>query len=176
MVHLHGLAFALCLLLTAACTHTEFINVRDVPAHPTFTVLPANNYIAEVEFARRIEAALVGAGVSVLSPPPAVEVTNELSIQAGEAARIPGSADGRSSEAKQTTRFWSYDELTSTYVVNTIRYAKNHGQVRIEVRATREVVSVFQVYDNSLETRSRIIKKAIAALRKPADSAGGAAF
>ena len=55
-------------LLIAACSQTVFLVQRDVPSSPTFTVIPANDYLYQVDFATQIEGHLISCGVKVTLP------------------------------------------------------------------------------------------------------------
>lgn len=151
--------------LTGCITTTEFVQIRPVPAAPSFTVLPANEYLDEVEFARRIEAALVAAGVSVLSAPGTAFITKETTLRRGIASESSETKAEGSREEKETVRFLSYDNLEADYVVSTIYSGSGNGQVRIELRKTREVVTVFRVrYYSGPEDVEGQVKDAVEAI------------
>ena len=140
----------------------RFVVIRNVPLEPTFTVLPANRTSAEIAFANAVELAIVQANGRVLSPPHTAFVIEEHSLKADEIeSKMQGKSE-LSGESTRTLQYWAYDDLDATYVVNTIKWGNYNGQIKIENRKTREVLTVFTVRDE--ETFAPTIRTAIGAL------------
>lgn len=132
------------LFLVAGCfTNTAFVQVQPVPDAPSFTVLPANDVLDEVQFARRIEAALVSAGVIVLSPPPSA-IVHKGTFTGNASGQVEAGA-GRADAAAgwKTAQFVEYDGLESDYVVTTVYDGNGGGQIRISLRESQQVLTVF---------------------------------
>ena len=56
-------------LLGCATKTLEIVVLRDVPESPSFVVIPANDFLREVEFANSVEDAIISAGVRVVIRP-----------------------------------------------------------------------------------------------------------
>ena len=70
-------------VIIGCSTKTQFVVLRAVPESPSFVVIPANNYLNQVAFANEVEAAIIGAGVKVVSRPATKEITKEVAAEGG---------------------------------------------------------------------------------------------
>ena len=126
------------------CSKIQFVVLRDVPASPSFVVIPANDYLNQVAFANRIEEAIIGAGVKVVMfSRTTKEVTKEVAV-GGKIAAVEGSQVAqKSGEGKLTERYVvSLDEIKADYIVLTYSGSK---QIRVIKNQTREILAVLTV-------------------------------
>lgn len=120
----------------------QFVVLRDVPESPSFVVIPANNYLNEVEFANKVENAIISAGVKVVMRPATKDVTMEKTVQGAEGKRADDSALIKSADAKLIERYFdisSFNDIDADYIVLTYVTSK---QVKISKRETKEILAV----------------------------------
>ena len=156
----------LCLLLvifvltSAGCSQTHFVVLRSVPQSPSFVVIPANAYLHEVEFANKIEQAIINSGVKVVMRPSTKEVTTEQTIEEAK--------DSRASGVRLTERYFAFEEIDADYIVQT--YVSSH-QVKITKQETQEVLSVLTLTTPhnapSAEWRRKFFTRALAKMGIP---------
>ena len=135
------LSFAVCL---AGCTPQtpQFVVFRDVPESPSFVVIPANNYLHEVEFANEVENAIIGAGLKVVMRPATKDVTTEKTVQGAEGKQTDDSALIQSADAKLIERYFgisSFEDIDADYIVQTY---VNSRQIKISKRETKEILAI----------------------------------
>lgn len=121
-------------LTTIGCGRTHFVVLRGVPQSPSFVVIPANSYLHEVEFANKIELAIISSGVKVVMRPSTKEVTTEQTIEEAKNSRASG--------VRLTERYFEFEEINADYIVQT--YAASQ-QVKITKRETQEVLTVLVI-------------------------------
>ena len=127
------------LLILTSCGSKEYIVLRDVPENPSFTVIPADNYLSEVTFANRIERYLISAGVKVIQRP------GMKHIQAEQSKAESQSTSDRSAESAGkvlTETYFMREPSTADYIVLTYRHSL---QVRIIKNKTQEVLTVLSL-------------------------------
>ena len=96
------MALAVFVLTMTGCARTKFVVLRDVPHAPSFVVIPANTYLHEVEFANKIERAIIGSGVKVVMLPSTKEVTTEQVIEETKGSQASG--------MRLTERYFEFEE------------------------------------------------------------------
>jgi hypothetical protein len=128
------LLFVIFVLTMAGCARTHFVVLRNVPHSPSFIVIPANAYLNEVEFANKIEQAIIGSGVKVVMRPSTREVTTEKTMEEAK--------DSQASGMRLTERYFAFEEFSADYIVQT--YVSSQ-QVKITKRETKEVLTVFSL-------------------------------
>jgi hypothetical protein len=155
---LFGIALVSCILSVVACSKTQFVVLRNVPESPSVTVIPANDYLREVEFANNVEEAIIGAGVKVVMRPSTKEVTTEKEVQETEG--------NRAAEAKLTERYFAWEDVQADYIVQTYVTSR---QMKITKKQTREVLAVLVVptYHASQEWREKVLYDALAKMGFP---------
>ena len=141
---------ALCAFVTfqsgCAVADPTFVVYRDVPENPTFVVLPATNYLYQVEFANTVEAVIIRAGAKVVDRPGTKEIVSEsklgqAQVQGGVTPSGTDAAGAKEAEAKRTERYFEYGEINADYIVQTYADAK---QVRIIKKDTGEILAVIE--------------------------------
>jgi len=147
------LSLTVAMVLLGGCTQTKqvYVTQRDVPAEPSFTVMPANFSGYQVTWANDIESVLINLGVRVLDRPGTVEVRTEEQLQAGETTSDQRQAIAESTE-KSRILAYSARDFSSTYLVQSFA---GTGQVRIVNIATDEVQASFTVGQMEIERSSR---------------------
>ncbi len=124
-------------------TQIQFVVLRDVPEFPSFVVIPANNYLNQVAFANAVEAAIISAGVKVVSRPATKEITKEVAVE-GKIQTIEGNqAAHKSGEGKLIERYAEFADIEADYIVLT--YA-NFRQIRIIKKQTAEILASIEVF------------------------------
>ena len=125
----------------AGCAHqtTQFVVLRDVPESPSFVVIPANNYLNEVEFANEVENAIIRAGLKVVMRPATKNVTMEKTVQGAEGKRTDDSALIQSADAKLIERYSTFEDIDADYIVQTYVTAR---QIKISKRETEEILAI----------------------------------
>lgn len=151
----------LCLLLVIfvltiiGCARTHFVVLRNVPHSPSFVVIPANAYLHEVEFANKIERAIIDSGVKVVMRPTTREVTTEKTIEEAK--------DSQASGMRLTERYFAFEEFSADYIVQTY---VSPQQVKITKRETQEVLAVFSLTippnTSAAEWRRKFFSRALA--------------
>ena len=159
--------------VTIGCSQTQFVVLRDVPESPSFVVIPANNYLSQVEFANEVEAAIIGAGVKVVMFSQASkEVTKEVAIE-GEIQAIEGNKAARKSgEGRLIERYVEFfEEIKADYIVLTYAGSK---QIRIIKRQPREILAVLNLSEdlymekgNQISYRRKLVADALASMGIP---------
>ncbi len=135
------LSLIIVVLTFISCTQQRFIVLRNVPQSPTFTVIPANNSLYQIEYANMVEGALLGTGVSVLSRPTIKQVTTKR--QLGESSLSDEELNQIDRDVERATlieKYRAYDGIMPDYLIAT--YAENE-RGRIEKTATDEVLASF---------------------------------
>ena len=128
-----------CLVVAGCAPKTElFVVLRDVPQDPSFTVIPANDYLYQIEFANKVEEYIISAGVKVVSRPALKEV---------EAKKEVGQEEAKSGEAKGahgtlTEKYIAFDETNADYIIST--YADSR-QIKIIKKTSKEILSTFEL-------------------------------
>lgn len=155
----------------AGCTPQtpQFVVFRDVPESPSFVVIPANNYLHEVEFANEVENAIIGAGLKVVMRPATKDVTMEKTVQGAEGKRTDDSALIQSADAKLIERYSTFEDIDADYIVQTY---VNSRQIKISKRETKEILAIVvaQMYADAtgkIQTWQRKLKKALAGMGIP---------
>jgi hypothetical protein len=146
---------------------TTFVVSRDVPNEPSFTVLPFNNYYKQIEFANRVEAALIELGVKVIKyNPQPKEITRKMGIELEadqEAADIMNIGEifitGKKEEAIAIETFIHYGEVKSNYIIYTDLWSE---RIKVVKKDSLEVLASFIVTDSlSTEDKEYNFKKVI---------------
>ena len=156
-------------VLGAGCAAEPFFVVlRDVPESPSFVVIPANEYLHEVEFANLVESSLLGANVKVVMRPGTKEVRTEETVQGAEGKQAQGVQSRRQADVKLIESYLQFEEIDADYIVRTY---VNSGQVRIAKKETREILAVFGFFPlEDYASKSNRIHKALAKMGIPAVS------
>jgi hypothetical protein len=141
-------------LLIAACSQTVFLVQRDVPSSPTFTVIPANDYLYQVDFATQIEGHLISCGVKVIVRPVSKEIETRKSASQTEAFQEKAGEK----EATQIERYHAVDETSADYIIQS--YAEANF-VKIIRRTTGEVLAAFEFKTGSRDPFSTTSSKTI---------------
>jgi len=128
-----------CLLLAGCGTNTVFVVQRDVPASPVFTVVPANDYMNQIDFANIVESYLLSAGAKVVQRPAWKEVKAEKQA-AGLAA--PSGIQVQGAQASMTEWFAAFDSTNADYFVLTFADTR---YIRIMQRSTKEILASFEL-------------------------------
>lgn len=127
------------LLFFAGCGRTQYIVLRDVPPSPSFVVIPANDYLYEVEFANHIENALISAGAKVVIRPATKEVMTEQTVRGLERRQTEGQQSNLGAGAKLTEKYVEYEDIDAGYIVRTYKTSR---QVKISKKETREILAI----------------------------------
>lgn len=108
------------LLTLAACSQTQtvFVNAREVPLSPKFMVLPSGNSASEIDYANKVESAVLDLGVSVVNRPS----TNLLALSP-ERSNV-------------------YDEVQADILI--LAYGTSE-RVRIMKKDTKEILASFEM-------------------------------
>ena len=149
----------------AGCGKTQFVALREVPESPSFVVIPANNFLHEVEFANNIENAIISAGLKVVMRPATKDVTTEKIIQDAEGKRTDDRTLIQSVDAKLIERYSAFEDIDTDYIVQTYVTLK---QVKIAKRETREILAILEIskFDRFPSWR-RTIRKALVEMGVP---------
>lgn len=126
------------LLILASCGSKEYIVLRDVPENPSFTVIPADNYLSEVSFANRIERYLISAGVKVIQRPGMKHIQTEQSKAERQSSALSAEEAGK----VLTETYFMREPTSADYIVLTYRHSL---QVRIIKNKTQEVLTVLSL-------------------------------
>lgn len=147
-------------LTMTGCARTKFVVLRDVPHSPSFVIIPANNYLHEVEFANKIEQAIIGSGVKIVMRPSTKEVTTEKVLEKAEGSQAAG--------MRLTERYFEFEKINADYIVQT--YVTSQ-QVKITKRETQEVLAVLGLttpYNTpAAEWRRKFFTRALAKMGIP---------
>jgi len=140
----HIIVFFLIVGALGGCAPRQvFVTLRDVPQQPTFVVIPANNIVYQVEYANRIEAALIASGVSVVSRPATKSIRTERQLTQAEA----GSEDKvETADATLIEEYRAYDDLGADYMISTFADSR---QIKIELVSTKEILAALTVRSSS---------------------------
>ena len=134
-----ALLFWVVVLAGCAPQTPQFVVLRDVPESPSFVVIPANDYLHEVEFANKVENAIISAGIKVVMRPATKDVTMERTVQGAEGKRTDDRTLIQSADAKLIERYSAFDDIDADYIVRTYVTSK---QVKISKRETEEILAV----------------------------------
>ena len=138
--NLLAIALLFWVVVLAGCApQTQFVVLRDVPESPSFVVIPANDYLHEVEFANKVENAIISAGVKVVLRPVTKDITIEKTVQGTEGKKTDDRALIQSADAKLIERYSAFDDIDADYIVQTYVTSK---QVKISKRETEEILAV----------------------------------
>ena len=141
--NLLAIALLFWVVVLAGCApQTQFVVLRDVPESPSFVVIPANNYLHEVEFANTIENAIISAGLKVVIRPTTKDVTMEKTVQGAKGKQDDGRALIQSADAKLIERYSTFEDIDADYIVQTYVTSK---QVKIAKRETQEILAVLEI-------------------------------
>jgi len=132
-----GLCFS---ILSGCSSRTIFVVYRDVPANPSFVVIPANDYLDEVAFANVVEASIIRAGVKVITRPGTIEVS--VKKEAGQAQKDKDQDAGKVQSQTVEEKYFRWDETLADYVVHTY---STGTRVRFTKKSTQEVVASFEL-------------------------------
>ena len=128
-------------LLGCVTKTLEIVVLRDVPESPSFVVIPANDFLREVEFANSVEDAIISAGVRVVIRPSTKEVTTEKRVQGAEGRQAGSNEAILATDAKLTEKYFAFDAIQADYIVHT--YA-NSRHVKISKKESREILAIFE--------------------------------
>jgi hypothetical protein len=151
------LSFSLFVFLAGCSTQTVFIVLRDIPTSPTFVVLPANNYLYQVEFANTVQSYLLSSGVKVVTRPATKEI---------EATKQAGQVDAQQSQVSGgaltlTERYWALEDTEADYIVYT--YADTR-QVTIARKHSKEILASFTLKATQYQKEDQVFREAISRL------------
>ena len=159
---LSGIALLFLVVILAGCAPlqtSQFVVLRDVPESPSFVVIPANNYLHEVEFANTIENAIISAGLKVVIRPATKDVTMEKTVQGAKGKQDDGRALIQSADAKLIERYSTFEDIDADYIVQTYVTSK---QVKIAKRETREILAILEISKfDRFPSWQRTIRKAL---------------
>lgn len=138
------------LFLFGCSTKTVFVVLRDVPENPSFVVIPASDYLYQIELANMIEAFLISSGVKVVTRPAIKEV---------QATKQASQVDAQSSQpvgaqATLTERYVAFEDTNADFIVET--YADNR-QVKIIRKATKEILATFELTKPQTQKKDQVI-------------------
>ncbi len=151
-------AFLFLTVTFSACvTKNVFVVSRDVPDSPSFVVIPANDYLSQVEFANTIESYLIACHVRVLAKPGTKQI--ESTKQAAQSGAQP--AQAAATQATLTERFVAFDETNADYIVQTY---SDTQQLKIIKKATTEVLATFELKYDESHPPAEIIRNALISL------------
>lgn len=125
--------------------YNQYVVLRDVPEHPSFIVIPANDYLDQVAFANEVEAAIISVNVKVINRPATKEVTKEIAAEGGIQAIEGNQAAHKSGEGKLTEKYVAFEDIDADYTVRT--YVSSR-QIRIMKNQTREILAVLNLSEN----------------------------
>lgn len=118
----HSAAVLLSLFVLAGCGPQELVRERyvyvvqrEVPAAPSFVVLPQVALPVEADFAERVESVILGAGFRVLNRPTIRQVEAESASSAESAAAGASGASG----SRVTESYYALGETDADYLVYT---------------------------------------------------------
>lgn len=144
------------LFLSGCEVETAFVVIRNVPTNPSFVVVPANDYLYQVEFANQVESYIISSGVSVVHFRPSVKEI-EVTKQAGQVSAQSTQAAG--GQVTLTERYLAAIEETSAdYIVFT--YADSR-QLRIIKRMNKEVLVNFALKSSPNYKESQIVREVL---------------
>lgn len=136
----------------------NFVVSRDVPAQPSFIVVPASTYPDQIEYADRFEGYLLAAGIRVLVTP---AVRENLTIKEGSQMHAE---DNVLSEARSVVFEWSDAVKSSaTYILST---DSEFSRVKIIRRDGGEILASFQLKTFTMKAgeEERRFREALVAL------------
>jgi hypothetical protein len=95
-------------LLGCATKTLEIVVLRDVPESPSFVVIPANDFLREVEFANNVEDAIINTAVKFVIRPAIREVTTEKTVHETEGRQAGSDEVVLAADAKLTKRHFTF--------------------------------------------------------------------
>ncbi len=159
-----GIALLSFVVSLAGCAKTQFVVLRDVPESPSFVVIPANDYLREVEFANSVEDAIISAGVKVVIRPATKDVTTEKTIQGAEGKQTDDVKLILAADSKLIERYSAFEDIDADYIVRT--YVSSQ-QVKIAKRETREILAVLVVSEHAANPWPLTFYEALAKMGVP---------
>jgi hypothetical protein len=121
-----------------------------VPRNPSFVVIDATPGHSNIEFANRVEEALLEHGVSVLSAPSLTQVETEQRrglastgerIEAGEHGTASIDDESVGAEASRRERYMAYADTRADYIVYLY---DDPARIKITIRDTGEIIASFR--------------------------------
>jgi hypothetical protein len=144
-------------LLSGCTTQLVFVVSRDVPQSPSFVVIPANDYLSEVEFANQIESYLLSCAVKVVTRPAIKDV--QATKQAAQIEAKSSQAEG--TQATLVERYAAFEDTDADYVVRTYADMK---QFKIVRKVSKEILLSFELKENPKKEPDQIIREALITL------------
>ena len=145
---------SLLFLLVGCAPQTFFVVLRDVPDNPSFVVIPANDYLYQVEFANRIESYLISSGVKVVTRPSTKEVQATK-----QAAQVEGqSSQAAGSQATLTEKYMAFEDTNADYIVQTYADSK---QIKVIRKTTKEILTTFELKKSENQKEDHIFRTAL---------------
>lgn len=149
-----AISLSMLFFLFGCSTQTEFIVLRDIPINPSFVVLPANDYLYQVEFANTIQSYLLASRVKVVARP-ATKIV-EATKQAGQIDANQSQVAGGTQSL--TERYWQLEDTDADYIVYT--YADTR-HVTIVRKSSKEVLASFALTKSGYQEEVEVFRAAI---------------
>ncbi|GEM_PF-4857179 len=147
---------SLVLLALSGCSpsQTIFVVLRDVPETPSFVVIPANDYLYQVEFSNKVESYAISSGVKVVTRPATKEV--EATKQAAQVDAQSSQAAG--SQATLTERYVAFEDTNADYIIQTYADSK---QIKLIRKATKEILLTFELKRTDRQSEGQVFRNAM---------------
>jgi hypothetical protein len=141
-------------------TKYAFVVLRDIPQKPSIVVIPASDYLYQVEFANTLESYVIRSGVKVVTRP----ITKEVETTKQLGGTKVESQQAVAAEAQQKERYFAYEEIEADYCL--FSYADSR-QIKIVKRATREVLTAFTLRESQTQSAEQIVYDALKSVGIP---------
>ena len=106
-------------------------------------VIPANDFLREVEFANSVEDAIISAGVKVVIRPSTKEVTTEKGVQGAEGRQAGSNEAILAADAKLTEKYFAFDAIQADYIVHTYANSR-HVKISKKESKTQEILAIIE--------------------------------
>ncbi|MCG3206183.1 MAG: hypothetical protein KCHDKBKB_02912 [Elusimicrobia bacterium] len=130
--------------------------ISNIPKDQTMVVIPFNDYINQIEVARKVEMILVNYGFSVRSLPSdfkEIEKRTDSGISGSSAKGQVGRTEEIGAEAKETTieRYRAYSPV-DVQIIFEVLLSEGWITVKVVRAKDRAVIGVSKAYESNLES------------------------
>ncbi len=118
----------LSLVVLVSCrTQYQFLSVQAIPKNPTVVVIPASDYLYQIDYANALENYLIGLGIKVIDRP----------LLKSRSIMEEFDSDKKSSRTTKEA-YQSYEETNADFIIQTF---EDQWHIRIINNKTKEVVA-----------------------------------